>query len=104
MVDAVVAELSPVIAGLADIDGAETAVASPGSAPDEARVQADLARLKTLLENGDSEAVDCVESLLQQAGGSALAAGLRGIAHAIADYDFDTGLARLDELLAAGSR
>ena len=103
ILEQVLAELAPVIEGLHPIGGADPAEAASRDAQppasegpaDADRLQADILRLKTLLEQSDSEAGDLVEALADLAKGSELAPVLKKVAAAVAEFDFDAALAIL---------
>ena len=90
------AELAPVIAGLAGI-AAERPDEGPGRAAlDPQRVRALTDRLRALLADNDSEAGETVQELAELARGTALAPGVKKVASAVADYDFESALKALD--------
>lgn len=96
------AELEPVIEGLArleplggDGDGAEK---TPAVAHDPERVRALRARLESLLAASDTEAADAAEELARAVDGTPLAAAMRGVIRAVAEYDFDAAQAALRRL------
>jgi hypothetical protein len=57
-----------------------------------------LNKLKTLLEDSDSEAVEAVDELMRLCGGSPIEATLKPLAKDIGNFDFDNALAKLAEL------
>ena len=93
----VVAELRPVLAGLAALrqaDDVEPAAAAAG-AVDPGRLRAVSERLATLLLAGDTEAAAAVEELQRLAAGTPMAAGVRRVASAVEDFDYDAALEAL---------
>ncbi|MEW6164243.1 MAG: PAS domain S-box protein [Pseudomonadota bacterium] len=85
--------LGPVLAGLEKVSSGGTATESSGAAmADPAQVQALLDRLRVLLADSDTEAGDVIEELMPLVKGTPRAAGLRKVAAAIAEYDFDAAL------------
>ncbi|MFA7268585.1 MAG: response regulator [Sterolibacterium sp.] len=94
----VLAELEPVIEGLQQVGVAEAKteqIAAASAAPavvDTAKLQQGILRLKGLLEDSDSEAGDLVEGLAVMAKGTPMAATLKKVASAVANFDFDTAL------------
>ena len=59
-------------------------------------VQPVLKRLGALLRDNDAEAAEVVDELLELTHGTALAPGLKLVAAAVADFDFDAALAALE--------
>ena len=98
LLQSVLAELAPVIAGLQHVVAAAPAATAPAAGVDSARLQAGMARLKALLQESDSDAADLVEELAAMASGSPMADALRLAAAAVADYDFDAALEHLQTL------
>jgi two-component system sensor histidine kinase/response regulator len=101
LLDKLLAELSPVIAGLASLGSGETAPAGPAVPLDMEKVQPLLDRLAVQLADADAEALDTAEQLQTLTQGTHLATGLRKLAAAISEYDFD---AALDQLKAIGQK
>ena len=96
--DRVLAELAPVLAGLRQWQG-RTAAASPVAQPvDTGAHRVALDALHHALCQGDTDALEQVQGLLEQVASSPLAVPLQAIAQALADCDFDTALARLAPL------
>ena len=93
-------ELAPVIAGLEALGaGANRNEQAPTQVADSeqtARIQAALPRLKALLQDSDADAGDAVDALLELAKGTPLAAQLKRVAAAVAEFDFDAALAILN--------
>ncbi len=97
LLDKTVAELSPVLAGLAAIGGADAPVDSGRSAAaDPARARALRDRLRVLLADNDADASETVQQLAELAQGTALAPGVKKVASAVADYDFESALKALE--------
>ncbi|MBF0562879.1 MAG: hypothetical protein HQL37_12870 [Alphaproteobacteria bacterium] len=88
------AELAPVIAGLQTVGAAEAApVPAPApAAKDTAKLMEGVHRLKTLLEDSDSEAGDLIEELTELAKGLPMAGVLKRVAAAVEDFEFDIAL------------
>jgi hypothetical protein len=63
-------------------------------------VAALMARLRGLLVESDSEALEASQALLEATRGSALEAAAARLAAAVEVFDFDAALAILDELRA----
>jgi hypothetical protein len=55
-----------------------------------------LKRLVALLRDNDAEAAEVVDELLELTHGTALAPGLKRVAAAVANFDFDAALAALE--------
>jgi signal transduction histidine kinase/CheY-like chemotaxis protein len=88
-------ELHTVLGGLAHLQRtAEGAVAAP-SAHDPAREQELLERLRSLLQDNDSEALDLLEELRPLCRGTVLETMLAEVAAKAAEYDFEAALSRL---------
>jgi len=102
LVSQTVAELGPVIAGLARIgETAAPAAAASGRKPaaaDPARIKALADRLRVLLVDNDADASDTVQELAELAQGTALAPGVKKVASAVAQYDFESALKALDSV------
>ena len=62
---------------------------------DQPRIDALLTRLRSLLEDSDSEAADVLEELLERVQGTPLQAALARVEAAVGDFDFDAALAAL---------
>ncbi len=94
----VLQELEPVMAGLQQMAGPETAPAAAAVSipPDE--LKAGLDKLKSLLEDSDSDAADLLGELLDKVSGTPLARSLKPVADAINDYDFDEALEKLKKV------
>ncbi len=96
---ATVAALTPVIDGLAVLEAAATTVAPTAQEIDHASVVPLLTQLRDLLADDDTDAATVVEQLQPLLAGTAWAAVLEQIRHAVDDYDFETALTALSELL-----
>ena len=103
LLDKILAELSPVIAGLASLGSGETAPAEPAAALDMEKVQPLLDRLAAQLAEADAEALDTAEQLQTLTQGTRLARGLRKVAATISEYDFDAALAQLKAIEPEGA-
>jgi CheY-like chemotaxis protein len=95
--DALRAELAPVLAGLSRLDPAEGPAPGTGSLDGE-RVGALLRRLRALLEQDDADAAEPLQALQGLLAGSALERNLRPVAEAVEDYDFEAALEALHGL------
>lgn len=62
---------------------------------DQPRIDALLTRLRSLLEDSDSEAADVLDELLERVQGTPLQAALARVEAAVGDFDFDAALAAL---------
>lgn len=102
LLQSVVQELQPVLQGLATLVAADAASQSVKSVPvnpgSATQLQAALDRLASLLQHNDAEAADLLEELQAEVRDSQLASGLATVAQALANFDFDTALARLQAL------
>jgi signal transduction histidine kinase/DNA-binding response OmpR family regulator/HPt (histidine-containing phosphotransfer) domain-containing protein/HAMP domain-containing protein len=95
LLEKVMSELGPVLAGLENLRPAAEPAPAPATAVDPARVKQLTARLEALLAASDTEAADAVEELARLVAGSPdsqLTAAVRRVADAIAEYDFDAAL------------
>ena len=107
LLEATLAALKPVLAGLlnlaqpAEATSAQTSAAQR-SAP-SAEVVALLNRLRKLLKSNDAEAGDLLDALVDRlnAEGNALARALAPVSRAIENIDFDAALQKLDAAMAA---
>ncbi|MDY0746184.1 response regulator [Paucibacter sp. R3-3] len=99
MLTAVMNALDPVLEGLALLEGAAPPGPPPSAeVPDEAgreRMQQSLGRLAELLGQGDADALDLADELLEAATEPALKAALRRVVEALGDFDFDAALLAL---------
>ena len=71
---------------------------SPGidlSVIEQPRINTLLTRLRSLLEDSDSEAADVLDELLERVQGTPLQAALARVETAVSDFDFDAALAAL---------
>jgi two-component system, sensor histidine kinase and response regulator len=95
--DAVLAELTPVLTGLASLSGAQDKAPPVIDTADGVLTQ-ELERLRQLLQQGDAEAADLADTVVQLAHGTPLAAQIRRVATAAANYDFLAALKALDSV------
>ena len=99
LLDKTIAELSPVLAGLAGIGGVDAPVERGRlAAVDPARARALRDRLRVLLADNDADAGETVQELAELAKGTALAPGVKKVANAVAEYDFESALKALDSV------
>jgi polar amino acid transport system substrate-binding protein len=93
----VLGELEPVMSAL---EGVEQPVARPtnGGELDRPRIEALLTRLRALLEDDDSEALDLMEELVPLMAGSGHAEKLARLSDQVAEYSFEEALAALEDL------
>jgi HPt (histidine-containing phosphotransfer) domain-containing protein len=94
LLQAALAELGPVIAGLQHA-GAAPVAAAPAMVVDNIKLNAGIERLHGLLQDSDSDAADLAEELVTMAKGTPKAQALKRVAAAVADYDFDAALEHL---------
>jgi len=93
------AELAPVVAGLAGIGGPEApAESARAAAADPAQLRALKDRLRALLADNDADAGETVQELAELARGTALAPGVKKVASAVAEYDFESALKALERV------
>jgi len=92
-------QLAPVIAGLQGLLATPLEKPASTSAPgvSDAELSAKLVQLTRLLKEGDIEAADVADALLDLAAGTPLAPQLKRVATAVADCDFDAALAALQQ-------
>ncbi|MES2583522.1 MAG: response regulator [Pseudomonadota bacterium] len=93
-------QLAPVIAGLQALDAppaapAKGATPQAAAAVDTPQVLAARQRLEHLLQSSDADAADAADALAELVHGTPLAATLKRVAKAIAEFDFDAALAAL---------
>ena len=88
-----------VAAGTADLPAAPTTTAAAPT-PSQGPASADLDRLAALLQDSDVEAMDLLETVMAQVHDAALRDGLRRVAVAIEDFDFDAALLALQQARA----
>ncbi len=90
------AELAVVMPSLLNVGAGQTAtVVSQAPALPEAELKAYFDKLKSLLEDSDSEAGDVLNELFDKLGNAPLASKLKPVATAIEDFDFDAALEKL---------
>lgn len=96
---AVETTLSPVIEGIGRVIG--TAANTQGAPKENAQVtpeiEAQLMQLKALLADSDSAAGLLLDRIIDEVNGTSLAAKLREVVTAVANYDFDEALAALEQ-------
>lgn len=97
LLEALDAQLAPVLAGLQQLPEADKPVQVSASAQDTVALEQALQRLRRLLQRGEMEADVALTQAQQVAAGTAWAARLQKAERAIADYDFDAALACLQE-------
>ncbi|MCF7979231.1 MAG: PAS domain S-box protein [Chromatiaceae bacterium] len=86
-------------AGGAGIGADSAALDAPAQpALDPAALAKDLAQLRSLLEQDDTDAIGLVRNLTEQLGASHLGQVLKPLATALEAYDFETALQALDEV------
>jgi CheY-like chemotaxis protein len=95
LLEKALAELSPVMAGLAKIGMSEEASNGPAAVLDMSKVQPLLDKLASQLADIDTEASDTVQELLTLTQGSPLASSLKKVASLVADYEFEEAAAIL---------
>ncbi len=90
--------LEPVLGGLRQLDAKATTLMPQADAPkvNQAQLDAALQRLIGLLKDSDSDASDAVDAVQALAVGTPLAATLKRVANAVANFDFDAALALLN--------
>ena len=88
-------ELVIVMPGLEKVGAGGTAATKPAPAINEAALKAAVTRLRTLLQESDSEAGDVLSDLFDTLAGHPLAAKLKPVAAAVDAFDFDTALEKL---------
>jgi len=95
-VEALGEELARVIEVLKAVEAPKSpSVAAGAAVPDRQAIDALLGRLRPLLEDGDADAAELMETLQAAVAGSSLQAGIDELASAIDDFDFDLALERL---------
>jgi PAS domain S-box-containing protein len=101
---ATLAALQPVLAGLEPLDQSVPAVEAPvtetGAAPaiDLSALTPELHRLRALLEDDNTEATEVIATLSKKLGRHPLAEALRPVAKAVNVYDFEAALYALERL------
>jgi PAS domain S-box-containing protein len=101
MLDRTLVELAPVLAGLAAVGTDEAAAAKPTAGLNIGNVRALTDRLAAQLAAMDTEASDTVQELQTLTEGTPLEAGLRKVAKAVADFEFDAAADALQGFLLA---
>ena len=91
-------ELEPVIAALQPLGRTETTRGTQAIGLPDRSIGPAIDKLLTLVEQGDTDAVELAAELVGTLGDSPLATRLNAVAEALADCDFDTALERLKQL------
>jgi HPt (histidine-containing phosphotransfer) domain-containing protein len=91
----VVLELEPVIASLATMIESSISRAKQSTAINPEEFQKKLHLLKSLLEESDGDALDCLTEVLEQAQSGPMAFQLKQVMRDIENYDFDQALENL---------
>ena len=93
-------ELAIIMPGLEKLDIEKPASVAKGSNIAEEELKTTLAKLKDLLENNYSEAGDLIDDLLDKLGDDPFAQQLQPVATAIADFDYDAALEKLNGVVS----
>jgi two-component system sensor histidine kinase/response regulator len=106
LLQAVAAELDPLLAAISVLNGepalpVDTTATPVTAAPSWATIEPHIIRLRSMLEEFDTDAVDRLELLKPLLAGTSHAATLAAIASAIANFDFDAALTRVNALIGA---
>jgi len=96
---AVRSELVPVMAALEKLDQVAPVTEQTVTAPDMDEIRPLLGRLRSLLEDDDAGATEVLETVQQRCAGSTFATAFDPLAQAIGEYDFESALEYLDELV-----
>ena len=91
----VLLELNPVLMGLSALDAAAANASSQVACLDSEAIKAKIEALKSLLEESDGEAVDCLNDILEQVQGTPWALQLKQVLKDIDNFDFDAALEKL---------
>ncbi len=102
--EAVSRELEIVLAGVHQL-AIDPAVNDASAMPvlDHMALNHAAVRLRTLLVDGDAQAVEAAETLAAMLGGSDLAMSFRAVADAVGRYAFGEALVKLDDFIGSGS-
>jgi len=93
-----IAELSPVLQGLAQLPGLDPAATALPATIDTATVAPLFDQLEALLVQNDGRAVDVSEDLARRLAGTAFASGFDHVMKQLAAYDFDGAVTQLHHL------
>jgi PAS domain S-box-containing protein len=96
--NAVIKALTPVIASLNNLNTMTAQAPETGATIDPGKISHALTRLRTLLLDDDTGAIDVLEGLARQLGQPELQASLQALESAINAYDFEDALQHLDSL------
>jgi len=96
LLDKVAAALAQMLAGLSLLEQPETSTQTQAKDPEKRNAL--LTRLRVLLEDDDTAAVDVVEELEALAGSEDQPGTLKRLTAAIGEYDFEEALKALAEL------
>jgi len=98
LLNAVLGELEPVIAGLDELDRSTVDTRASGEI-DQAAVETLFSQLHELLQEAGAEAVVVMEQLLTLLGGHPLGSAVKEMGKAIKAYDFDQALELFDKTI-----
>ena len=102
LLHAVLAELDPVIQGLAVLGAGEEKVTKDSAAMlSRPELDAQLDQLQRLLEESDVDATELLASLQNKWAGDSMARALQAVAAALEHYDFDAALTLLRRVRGA---
>jgi len=101
LLEAVDAELSPVLAGLAAIDKSKNKAGEGTEALDVEQFSLLLAKLRPLLENDDAASSAVLDELNELPGIAVHDRALKRLSEAVDEYDFDEALLAFEELAEA---
>ena len=94
----VLKELNPVIDSLSLIEVKKEKAVSQLPVNSDEEIRQKINTLRTLLEDSDEKAVDCLNDILDRVNGGALARELKTLQRHIENYDFDVALESLRRL------
>ena len=95
----VMIQLTPIITALSAFSNKVDKISAQDTKWDPVRFKLEIERLRLLLKESDSEAVDCFAEILECSPDPAWTAQLRLVAHEIENYEFDAALLKLESML-----
>jgi len=99
LLEAVNAELAPVVAGLAAIDQVQGGKKATTGTADPEKVKELLSKLRELLEEDDADSGEVLDELVELPGMEAHRSALEKLSKAIEAYDFEEALVALDNVV-----
>ena len=95
---ATLAELDPVIQSLSQLRGEERPQRGSESGAESSELRQMIARINSMLDQGDAEALDVVEKLAGMVKGTAMSRSVEAVHAALEEYNYDAASRELRKL------